>query len=131
MLAPISDFCSASRALRWASSSAFRSSSNRSRRCGSSSVLTSCSSSPPAAGGVSVVAGSPGICAQAGTVPSRQEIGRAHVELPSLMRISYAVFCLKKTTITTEHAIFLHLLDKTQHHETHAINKYKHNVITT
>src|SRR3546814_5961796 len=26
-----------------------------------------------------------------------QEIGRAHVELQSLMRISYAVFCLKKT----------------------------------
>src|SRR3546814_2846817 len=28
----------------------------------------------------------------------RVEIGRAHVELQSLMRISYAVFCLKKTT---------------------------------
>src|SRR3546814_10038594 len=32
--------------------------------------------------------------------PARQatapEIGRAHVELQSLMRISYAVFCLKK-----------------------------------
>src|SRR3546814_7319853 len=27
------------------------------------------------------------------TVP---EIGRAHVDIPSLMRISYAVFCLKK-----------------------------------
>src|SRR3546814_3096817 len=26
----------------------------------------------------------------------RDEIGRAHVELQSLMRISYAVFCLKK-----------------------------------
>src|SRR3546814_1046457 len=26
----------------------------------------------------------------------RQKIGRAHVELQSLMRISYAVFCLKK-----------------------------------
>src|SRR3546814_4841562 len=26
----------------------------------------------------------------------RKEIGRAHVELQSLMRISYAVFCLKK-----------------------------------
>src|SRR3546814_2061834 len=26
----------------------------------------------------------------------RLEIGRAHVELQSLMRISYAVFCLKK-----------------------------------
>src|SRR3546814_4979224 len=26
----------------------------------------------------------------------RNEIGRAHVELQSLMRISYAVFCLKK-----------------------------------
>src|SRR3546814_9872786 len=32
----------------------------------------------------------------------RREIGRAHVELQSLMRISYAVFCLKKkkNTIT-------------------------------
>src|SRR3546814_12263359 len=28
------------------------------------------------------------------------EIGRAHAELQSLMRISYAVFCLKKTTTT-------------------------------
>src|SRR3546814_9761197 len=28
-----------------------------------------------------------------------QEIGRAHVELKSLMRISYAVFCLKKKNI--------------------------------
>src|SRR3546814_8906362 len=27
-----------------------------------------------------------------------REIGRAHVELQSLMRISYAVFCLKKKT---------------------------------
>src|SRR3546814_3035173 len=27
-----------------------------------------------------------------------QEIGRAHAELQSLMRISYAVFCLKKKT---------------------------------
>src|SRR3546814_10587194 len=29
------------------------------------------------------------------------EIGRAHVELQSLMRISYAVFCLKKKTQKT------------------------------
>src|SRR3546814_8083163 len=29
--------------------------------------------------------------------PQALEIGRAHVELQSLMRISYAVFCLKKT----------------------------------
>src|SRR3546814_4153020 len=28
--------------------------------------------------------------------PQAAEIGRAHVELQSLMRISYAVFCLKK-----------------------------------
>src|SRR3546814_5199095 len=27
-----------------------------------------------------------------------EQIGRAHVELQSLMRISYAVFCLKKKT---------------------------------
>src|SRR3546814_8678692 len=30
----------------------------------------------------------------------RSEIGRAHSELQSLMRISYAVFCLKKKTKT-------------------------------
>src|SRR3546814_5405011 len=29
-------------------------------------------------------------------LPHRMQIGRAHVELQSLMRISYAVFCLKK-----------------------------------
>src|SRR3546814_4155082 len=28
--------------------------------------------------------------------PTREQIGRAHSELQSLMRISYAVFCLKK-----------------------------------
>src|SRR3546814_2532574 len=28
--------------------------------------------------------------------PRNRQIGRAHVELQSLMRISYAVFCLKK-----------------------------------
>src|SRR3546814_3175925 len=32
---------------------------------------------------------------------SAQEIGRAHVELQSLMRSSYAVFCLKKKINTT------------------------------
>src|SRR3546814_2608008 len=34
-----------------------------------------------------------------------QQIGRAHVELQSLMRISYAVFCLKKKKLpmTTEY----------------------------
>src|SRR3546814_1396317 len=31
------------------------------------------------------------------------KIGRAHSELQSLMRISYAVFCLKKKTNTTDH----------------------------
>src|SRR3546814_5423685 len=30
------------------------------------------------------------------------KIGRAHVELQSLMRISYAVFCLKKKNQTTQ-----------------------------
>src|SRR3546814_5463199 len=34
-------------------------------------------------------------------VARRQEIGRAHVELQSLMRISYAVFCLKKKNTQT------------------------------
>src|SRR3546814_10338060 len=32
---------------------------------------------------------------------NRIKIGRAHVELQSLMRISYAVFCLKKKKTTT------------------------------
>src|SRR3546814_1292088 len=32
--------------------------------------------------------------------PRTTEIGRAHSELQSLMRISYAVFCLKKNTNT-------------------------------
>src|SRR3546814_3823900 len=31
---------------------------------------------------------------------TRRQIGRAHSELQSLMRISYAVFCLKKKTET-------------------------------
>src|SRR3546814_3949205 len=31
----------------------------------------------------------------------REEIGRAHVELQSLMRMSYAVFCLKKKQTNT------------------------------
>src|SRR3546814_3258626 len=35
------------------------------------------------------------------------EIGRAHVELQSLMRISYAVFCLKnKTRLETIHVMY-------------------------
>src|SRR3546814_9430349 len=33
----------------------------------------------------------------------RVQIGRAHVELQSLMRISYAVFCLKKKKQTHKH----------------------------
>src|SRR3546814_7454500 len=33
--------------------------------------------------------------------PDDGEIGRAHVELQSLMRIAYAVFCLKKKKHTT------------------------------
>src|SRR3546814_5909570 len=38
-------------------------------------------------------------------IAKENQIGRAHVELQSLMRISYAVFCLnkKKTKTTTEH----------------------------
>src|SRR3546814_4714344 len=31
-------------------------------------------------------------------IVAERQIGRAHAELQSLMRISYAVFCLKKTT---------------------------------
>src|SRR3546814_2398756 len=33
---------------------------------------------------------------EVGAMERSDEIGRAHVELQSLMRISYAVFCLKK-----------------------------------
>src|SRR3546814_9171761 len=36
-----------------------------------------------------------------GFTASADEIGRAHAELQSLMRISYAVFCLKKKKIKT------------------------------
>src|SRR3546814_9783724 len=38
-----------------------------------------------------------------GAVRRFDEIGRAHVELQSLMRISYAVFCLKKKNQTKTH----------------------------
>src|SRR3546814_1237783 len=34
-------------------------------------------------------------------ITTLKKIGRAHVELQSLMRISYAVFCLKKKNNTT------------------------------
>src|SRR3546814_982564 len=37
----------------------------------------------------------------AGEIEDVVEIGRAHVELQSLMRISYAVFCLKKKHTNT------------------------------
>src|SRR3546814_3692006 len=50
----------------------------------------------------------------AGHAVGEIEIGRAHVELQSLMRISYAVFCLKKKT--TKH----------QHTTTHTHSKYTH-----
>src|SRR3546814_8241905 len=36
-----------------------------------------------------------------GELPPTNEIGRAHAELQSLMRISYAVFCLKKKKART------------------------------
>src|SRR3546814_3591803 len=44
------------------------------------------------------------------------QIGRAHVELQSLMRISYAVFCLKKKNI---------LKQKYTHANQHTINQTK------
>src|SRR3546814_8642890 len=37
-----------------------------------------------------------------GLILQDAEIGRAHVELQSLMRISYAVFCLKKKNTTNQ-----------------------------
>src|SRR3546814_10518538 len=38
-----------------------------------------------------------------------EKIGRAHVELQSLMRISYAVFCLKKKKNTHTYTTKLHV----------------------
>src|SRR3546814_2081359 len=40
---------------------------------------------------------------QIGEIGEHYEIGRATSELQSLMRISYAVFCLKKKQINTKH----------------------------
>src|SRR3546814_8390422 len=45
--------------------------------------------------GVATIVGSPASSAEHGS-KKMLEIGRAHAELQSLMRISYAVFCLKK-----------------------------------
>src|SRR3546814_2465829 len=39
---------------------------------------------------------------------TKGEIGRAHVELQSLMRISYAVFCLKKKTTNPQRSSYQH-----------------------
>src|SRR3546814_3301679 len=44
------------------------------------------------------------------------EIGRAHVELQSLMRISYAVFCLKKKS-STQHKRTTEQHNKATRHE--------------
>src|SRR3546814_7094317 len=41
--------------------------------------------------------------AAAATARAARQIGRAHVELQSLMRISYDVFCLKKKKKTKNH----------------------------
>src|SRR3546814_8585302 len=47
---------------------------------------------------------------------TRTQIGRAPSELQSLMRISYAVFCLKKTTNKTKRKhIQLHIKYKQKH----------------
>src|SRR3546814_2090751 len=40
----------------------------------------------------------------------RAKIGRAHVELQSLMRISYAVFCLKKKICTPHSYYYIHYI---------------------
>src|SRR3546814_8518341 len=47
------------------------------------------------------------------------EIGRAPSELQSLMRISYAVFCLKKKNNSTTQQ-YTHIF--TQHHHTHTLH---------
>src|SRR3546814_8925372 len=44
----------------------------------------------------------PALAGQEGVHGTDHQIGRAHVELQSLMRISYAVFCLKKKKTNTK-----------------------------
>src|SRR3546814_6940817 len=72
-----------------------------------------------------------GNCAWSGLIsPLPTEIGRAHVELQSLMRISYAVFCLKKKKITTtEHRTSLIQLNSGTNIHIHSeyCNTYSHN----
>src|SRR3546814_5526842 len=42
-------------------------------------------------------------------VQAGDEIGRAHVELQSLLRLSYAVFCFQKKTTTQQHNAYTNL----------------------
>src|SRR3546814_7014997 len=49
---------------------------------------------------------------------TRRQIGRAHVELQSLMRISYAVFCLKKKTNNTNKTLKTRPPRQTTEHNT-------------
>src|SRR3546814_9401450 len=56
-----------------------------------------CRTDRPADGSTGQAAGAHGRHGEAGRPAGLCEIGRAQSELQSLMRISYAVFCLKKT----------------------------------
>src|SRR3546814_1726901 len=62
----------------------------------------------------------------------RQVIGRSEEhtsELQSLMRISYAVFCLKKKTNTTKYPSKLqHCTQFNRHIQTHTLSHKKHNI---
>src|SRR3546814_2412556 len=53
----------------------------------------------------------------------RYQIGRAHVELQSLMRISYAVFCLKKKT-TKQRINSKHLNNRHHYTNQHTSSHY-------
>src|SRR3546814_9370159 len=48
---------------------------------------------------------SPASATRTGRSPQACQIGRAHVELQSLMRLSYAVFCLKKQNLQSLRAV--------------------------
>src|SRR3546814_8449052 len=57
-------------------------------------------------------------CADSNASYQIGKIGRAHVELQSLMRISYAVFCLKKKNKTNIHKISKEYAKSTLNHKT-------------
>src|SRR3546814_1841016 len=69
----------------------------------------------------------------AGTCPTRRRSEEHTSELQSLMRISYAVFCLKKKTrkITTSRMYYMqNNTNKTYHKQKHQVDSNKTNNIT-